>query len=76
MDHNDLIKEQFDKQSATFGTMAGHYDALDLIIHLSQTTAKDTVLDVACAFAKTANHVQGIDLVPAMIELAQEAQKA
>jgi ubiquinone/menaquinone biosynthesis C-methylase UbiE len=83
MDHNDLIKEQFHKQSATFGTMAGHYDALDWIVRLSQTTSKDTVLDVACgpgivacAFAKTAAHVQGIDLVPAMIERAKEAQKA
>ena len=83
MDHNDLIKEQFHKQSATFGTMAGHYDALDFIVRLSQTTSKDNVLDVACgpgivacAFAKTAHHVQGIDLVPAMIERAQDAQKA
>ena len=83
MDHNDLIKEQFDKQSATFGTMSGHYDALDLIVHLSQTTAKDTVLDVACgpgivacAFAKTAAHVRGIDLVPAMIERAKGSQAA
>lgn len=83
MDHNDLIKEQFDKQSATFGSMAGHYDALDLIVRLSKTTSKDIVLDVACgpgivacAFAKTAAKVQGIDLVPAMIERAKEAQKA
>ena len=83
MDHNDLIKEQFDKQSATFGTMAGHYDALDSIVRLSQTTIKDTVLDVACgpgivacAFAKTTAMVRGIDLVPAMIERAKEAQKA
>ena len=82
MDHNDLIKEQFDKQSATFGTMAGHYDALDSIVRLSQTTSNDTVLDVACgpgivacAFAKIAKKVQGIDLVPAMIERAQKAQK-
>ena len=48
MNHNDLIKEQFDKQSATFGSIAGHYEALDLIIKLSQATDKDTVLDVAC----------------------------
>ncbi len=83
MDHNELIKEQFDKQSATFSTVAGHYDALDLIVRLSETTTKDTVLDVACgpgivacAFAKKAAHVKGIDLVPAMIEKAKEAQKA
>ncbi len=82
MDHNDLIKEQFEKQSATFSSVAGHYDALDLIVRLSQTTSKDTVLDVACgpgivacAFAKTAAHVKGIDLVPAMIEKAKDAQK-
>ncbi len=83
MNHNDLIKEQFDKQSATFGTMAGHHDALDMIVKLSQTTSKDTVLDVACgpgivacAFAKVASKVRGIDLVPAMIERAKESQKA
>ena len=81
--HNDLIKEQFNKQSATFGTMAGHYEALDLIIRLSQANGKDTVLDVACgpgivacAFAQKVAHVHGIDLVPAMIERAQESQKA
>lgn len=80
--HNDLIKEQFNKQSATFGTMKGHYEALDLIIKLSQATNKDTVLDVACgpgivacAFAKKVNHVNGIDLVPAMIDRAKESQK-
>jgi len=81
MNHNDLIKEQFDKQSATFGTMTGHYEALDLIIKLAQASDKDTVLDVACgpgivacAFAKKVAHVHGIDLVPAMIERAQESQ--
>jgi len=82
MEHTDLIKEQFDRQSATFGTMTGHYEALDLIIRLSQATDKDTVLDVACgpgivacAFAKKVGHVHGIDLVPAMIERAKESQK-
>ena len=82
MEHTDLIKEQFDRQSATFGTMTGHYEALDLIIKLSQATDKDTVLDVACgpgivacAFAKKVAHVHGIDLVPAMIERAKESQK-
>jgi ubiquinone/menaquinone biosynthesis C-methylase UbiE len=82
MNHNDLIKEQFNKQSATFGTMTGHYEALDLIIKLSQATDKDTVLDVACgpgivacAFAKKVAHVHGIDLVAAMIERAKESQK-
>jgi ubiquinone/menaquinone biosynthesis C-methylase UbiE len=81
MNHNDLIKEQFDRQSATFGTMTGHYEALDLIINLAQATPKDTVLDVACgpgivacAFAKRVAHVRGIDLVPAMIERAKESQ--
>jgi ubiquinone/menaquinone biosynthesis C-methylase UbiE len=83
MNHNDLIKEQFDKQSATFGSITGHYDALDLIAKLAQASKKDTVLDVACgpgivacALAKNVARVQGIDLVPAMIERAKEAQKA
>ncbi len=82
MNHNDLIKEQFDKQAATFGSMAGHYDALDLIIRLSQAGPKDIVLDVACgpgivacAFAKKVARVKGIDLVPAMIERAKESQQ-
>ncbi len=63
--------------------MTGHYEALDLIIKLSQANQKDEVLDVACgpgivacAFAQKVARVQGIDLVPAMIDQAQKAQKA
>lgn len=83
MDHNDIIQEQFHKQSATFASVAGHYDALDMIVRLSRVTSQDSVLDVACgpgivacALAKVARQVKGIDLVPAMIEKAKEQQLA
>jgi SAM-dependent methyltransferase len=78
--HNDTIVDQFTRQAVPFATAAPIRDAaaLQLIVAAARTTASDTVLDVACgpglvacAFARTARHVTGIDLTPAMLEHAR-----
>src|SRR5207244_6303439 len=57
-----------------------HWPAL--LLAVSGAGPGDTVLDVACgpglmacAFAKLARHITGIDLTPAMIEQAKAMQK-
>jgi SAM-dependent methyltransferase len=83
--HRDRILDQFSRQAVPFSTAPPIRDerALQLIVDAAGTGADDTVLDVACgpglvacAFARRARHVTGIDLTPAMIErataLAQE----
>jgi ubiquinone/menaquinone biosynthesis C-methylase UbiE len=85
--HRDRILDQFTRQAIPFSTAAPIRDerALQLIVEAAQTGADDNVLDVACgpgivacAFARLARHVTGIDLTPAMIErgaaLATEKQ--
>jgi len=78
--HNDTIVDQFTRQAVPFATAGPIRDAaaLQLIVDAARTTASDTVLDVACgpglvacAFARTARHVTGIDLTPAMLEHAR-----
>jgi len=80
--HNNLILDQFTKQAIPFSTRPSHSEYLDLILETTGVTPHDTVLDVACgpglvscAFAKVAQHVTGIDLVPAMIERAKVLQQ-
>lgn len=82
--HNELIIDQFTKQSISFANMHAHSDedAFQLLFNLCQVTKEDTVLDVACGpglvaceFGKLASHVTGIDLTPAMIEQAKLLQK-
>ena len=78
--HNDNILDQFTRQAVPFATAAPIRDAavLQLIVDAAGTTGDDTVLDVACgpglvacAFARTAKHVTGIDLTPAMLAHAR-----
>ncbi len=75
--HHDTILDQFTRQAVPFSTAAPIRDAaaIQLIVDAAGTTADDTVLDVACgpglvacAFAKRARQVTGIDLTPAMLE--------
>jgi SAM-dependent methyltransferase len=75
--HNDTIVDQFTRQAVPFATAAPIRDAaaMQLIVDAAATTASDTVLDVACgpglvacAFARRARHVTGIDLTPAMLD--------
>lgn len=77
--HNALIVDQFTKQAIPFTNKPEHSneDEFQLMYRLTQVSSQDTVLDVACgsglvacAFAKVAKHVTGIDITPAMIERA------
>lgn len=80
--HQETIVEQFTQQAIPFAQLPGHLDALDLLLELARPTAVDTVLDlacgpglVACAFARHAGQVTGLDITPAMIEQAQKRQQ-
>lgn len=79
-EHRDLILDQFSRQAVPFATAAAIMDeeALRLVVEFSGAEPDDTVLDVACgpgllacAFARVARHVTGIDLTPAMLERAR-----
>jgi len=78
--HRDAILDQFTRQAMPFATAPSIRDetALRLVIEFSGCGPDDTVLDVACgpgilacAFAKVARHVTGIDLTPAMLDRAR-----
>jgi 2-polyprenyl-3-methyl-5-hydroxy-6-metoxy-1,4-benzoquinol methylase len=80
VDHRDQILDQFTRQAVPFSTSPAIKDeqALRRVVELSGATRADTVLDVACgpgilacAFARVARHVTGIDLTPAMLERAR-----
>jgi ubiquinone/menaquinone biosynthesis C-methylase UbiE len=79
-EHRDLILDQFTRQAVPFGTAPSIKDeaALRLVLEFSGAGPTDTVLDVACgpgilacAFARVARHVTGIDLTPAMLDRAR-----
>ena len=81
--HRDTILDQFTRQAVPFATAPGIKDeaALTLALEFSGVGADDTVLDVACgpgilacAFARVAKHVTGIDITPAMLERARLLQ--
>jgi SAM-dependent methyltransferase len=75
--HNERILDQFTRQAVPFSTAAPIRDeaALQLLVDAAGTELDDTVLDVACgpglvacAFARIASQVTGVDLTPAMLE--------
>lgn len=79
--HNDEIIDQFSKQSIPFTQVPGHLDAIETLVSMSSVKDSDVVLDVACGpgivaceFAKVAQHVTGIDVTPAMIDVAKKRQ--
>jgi SAM-dependent methyltransferase len=81
--HQEAILDQFTRQAVPFATAPAIRDetALRTVIEFSGAGAGDTVLDVACgpgilacAFAKVARHVTGIDLTPAMLDRARALQ--
>jgi ubiquinone/menaquinone biosynthesis C-methylase UbiE len=83
--HEGTIIEQFTRQAVPFSRQQAHSreSFLNLLLKMSGVGPEDNVLDVACgpgivacAFAARARHVTGIDLTPAMIEQAQELQRA
>jgi len=78
--HRDHILDQFTRQAVPFSTSPAIKDeqALRRVVELSGAGKADTVLDVACgpgilacAFARVARHVTGIDLTPAMLDRAR-----
>ncbi len=82
--HHDTIVDQFSRQAVPFSTAAPikDRDALELLVDAAGTGSDDEVLDVACgpglvacAFARTARHVTGIDLTPAMLVRAAEVAR-
>jgi SAM-dependent methyltransferase len=83
-DHKEHILDQFTRQAVPFATAAAirNEDALNRIVKMAEAGPDDTVLDVACgpgllacAFARVARHVTGIDLTPAMLEQARALQR-
>jgi len=80
--HESQIIEQFSQQAIPFTQVPGHFDALQILVELSEVDNEDSVLDVACGpgmvaceFAKHSNCVTGIDITPAMIEQAAKRQQ-
>jgi ubiquinone/menaquinone biosynthesis C-methylase UbiE len=80
--HQTKIIDQFSRQAIPFTQVPGHFDAMQVLIELSEVGQDDTVLDVACGpgmvaceFARHAGHVTGIDITPAMIEQAEKRQQ-
>ena len=82
--HNDSIISQFTKHAVSYHQLSGHSDqhGLVLMLKLSKPQPNDAVLDIACGtgivsceLARFVFHVTGIDLTPAMIEQAKQAQQ-
>ena len=78
--HRERIVEQFTQQAVPFSTapLISDQALLQLLVEASGAGPDDMVLDVACgpglvacAFARSARHVTGIDVTPAMIARAQ-----
>lgn len=82
--HRQQILDQFTKQAPLF--QASHHSAESataVALAVSGVSARDDVLDVACgpgvlacAFAKVARHVTGIDITPTMLAQARALQEA
>jgi ubiquinone/menaquinone biosynthesis C-methylase UbiE len=80
-EHDRQVVEQFSRQAVYFAKLPGHEDATQLLLRMGEVGPDHEVLDVACgagavacAAARIARQVTGIDLTPAMIERARFAQ--
>ena len=82
--HRESILDQFTRQAGPFSISPGIRDeaALAMVVEFSGAGPADTVLDVACgpgilacAFARVARHVTGIDITPAMLDRARALQR-
>jgi ubiquinone/menaquinone biosynthesis C-methylase UbiE len=80
-EHRAEIVDQFSRQAIPFTQVQGHLDAMQILIEFSGVGPEDQVLDVACgpglvacAFARHAKEVTGMDITPAMIEQAKKRQ--
>jgi ubiquinone/menaquinone biosynthesis C-methylase UbiE len=79
--HNQQVVDQFSRQAVYFAKLPGHEEATQLLLRMAEIAAAHDVLDVACgagsvacAAARVARQVTGIDLTPAMIERAAALQ--
>jgi len=79
--HARQVVDQFSKQAVYFAKLPGHEEATQLLIQMAEVSGTDEVLDVACgagavacAAARVAPRVTGIDLTPALIERAAARQ--
>lgn len=80
--HQDRILDQFSRQATLFQATHRSADAaLKLVVDITDASAADTVLDVACgpgivacALAEVTQHVTGIDITPAMLKHARALQ--
>ena len=80
--HQEDIVSQFSRQAIPFAQVPGHFDAMQVLLEMSDVGNDDEVLDVACGpglvaceFARHSRQVTGIDITPAMIEQAQKRQR-
>jgi len=79
--HDEVIMDQFTKQAIPFAAIPGHSaeEATRLLVETARLQKEDTLLDVACgpgllvcSLAPYVRHATGVDLVPAMLELARK----
>lgn len=82
--HSEAVVDQFTRQAVQFAQSptARSEDIQQRIIRMGHTSDSSDALDVACgpgilacALARVARHVTGIDLTPAMIEQARITQQ-
>lgn len=82
--HDDQILDQFTRQAVPFASAQTirSDEVLNRIVQIAAAGPGDTVLDVACgpgllacAFARVARAVTGIDMTPAMLEQAHKEQQ-
>ena len=76
-----VVVDQFTRQAASFARLPSHEAATERLLDLAGADGAGRLLDVACgpgmvacAAARRARHVTGIDLTPAMIEQARQLQ--
>lgn len=76
-----VVVDQFTRQAASFARLPSHEAATELLLDMAGVDGGCRLLDVACgpglvacAAARRARHVTGIDLTPAMIEQARQLQ--
>ena len=80
-EHNRRVTEQFTRQAAPFAALHAGDASVQRLVAAADLGATDDVLDVACgpglvacAFARVAAHVTGVDLTPAMLDQARARQ--
>jgi len=82
-EHNQRILDQFTRQAEPFALAPSHSteESIRVLLDAAAVAPTDVALDVACgpgivscALAGVAQHVIGVDIVPAMLEQARKLQ--